>query len=185
MAIRVLIRFHLRRERLLIDDVFILVAFAFLLSSFVILYHELIEPMYLVVGLQTGVQGIAPPADLQSVSQRYRDWSAVCLTTIWCAYSAAKLSFLFFFKRLIDSLRYWVIYWWAVTIFSFVNAAYGVVVVFVDCPYFAYKEQCKSITSIDWSSTAILTTHSSMLDKTPNTSHSHRVHCAHGGRHHR
>ncbi|PLB54899.1 hypothetical protein P170DRAFT_483688 [Aspergillus steynii IBT 23096] len=140
------IRFRLQKQKLKLDDVLLLVAVAFLLLSIIIMYRAVISPMYMVMAMELRLEGVVPPPDIEDISQKYHMWSSICLTTTWCAFSAVKLSFLVFFKRLIDRIPRWQIYWWVITIFTISTLAYGVTVYFIGCPYFfdAREAECSS-----------------------------------------
>ncbi|KAL4966743.1 uncharacterized protein BDV14DRAFT_198552 [Aspergillus stella-maris] len=118
VLLRCFIRFRVRQSRIAADDTFLLVAFALLIASMIIMYQEVIDRMYVAYSLVIGVEGVVPPADWRDMSSKFHLWSSICLTLVWLSFSAVKLSFLFFFKTLNDRLRPWMIYWWAITIFN-------------------------------------------------------------------
>ncbi|PIG86720.1 hypothetical protein AARAC_010734 [Aspergillus arachidicola] len=133
---RFFIRFRIRGERFAVDDGLLLVAFAFLIASMVIMYHTVIDRMYIVYALLLRIEGVVPPGNWRDISSQFHLWSSVCLTLIWLCYSAVKLSFLFFFKKLIDRIRPWLTYWWIITIFNGAVLTYGSIIYFITCPYF-------------------------------------------------
>ncbi|KAL4801044.1 hypothetical protein BDV19DRAFT_352616 [Aspergillus venezuelensis] len=136
VLLRCFIRFRVRKSRIAADDAFLLLAFALLIASMVIMYQEVIDRMYVAYALLIGVEGVVPPADWRDMSSKFHLWSSICLTLVWLSFSAVKLSFLFFFKTLIDRLRSWVIYWWFITIFNVAVLIYGSTIWFISCPYF-------------------------------------------------
>ncbi|KAE8349704.1 hypothetical protein BDV28DRAFT_151634 [Aspergillus coremiiformis] len=136
VLMRFFIRFRVRKERFATDDGLLLVAFAFLIASMVIMYHNVIDRMYIVYALLINVEGAVPPTDWRDISSQFHLWSSICLTLIWLSFSAVKLSFLFFFKKLIDRMHSWLIYWWVITIFNGAVLLYGSTIYFISCPYF-------------------------------------------------
>ncbi len=60
----------------------------------------------------------------------------------WTTLFSVKFSFLSFFRRLIKGLPEKMIYWWIVTVITTVVWAFGVVIVFLPCPYFSLRS-CK------------------------------------------
>ncbi|KAH8701391.1 hypothetical protein GQ44DRAFT_664913 [Phaeosphaeriaceae sp. PMI808] len=146
VVVRFIIRFRVQKQHFFSDDGFLLVALSGLIVAIVIMYREVIDRMYLVVSLQTGVKGVIPPDNWLEVSHQFHKWVTVCLMLSWCVVMAVKFSFLFFFKRLIDRIQSLCIYWWAVTIYNIGVLGYGVSVYYIGCPYyFDIRElQCAS-----------------------------------------
>ena len=60
----------------------------------------------------------------------------IILILAWFSISSVKLSFLFLFRKLIDRLRYMVIYWWVVLIYVLAVTGYGAATYILVCPYF-------------------------------------------------
>ncbi|PWY71379.1 hypothetical protein BO83DRAFT_427980 [Aspergillus eucalypticola CBS 122712] len=136
VLMRLFIRFRVQRQRLSVDDWLLVLALCFLLASIVIMYRKVIDPMYLLVAMELGIKDVAVPADIIEVGYVYHEWSAICLTVSWCAFGAVKLSFLFFFKKLIDRIKPWQIYWWAITVYTAAVLIYGSLIFFLSCPYY-------------------------------------------------
>lgn len=126
----------MRKDRVTVDDALLLLALAFLIASMVIMYMEVIGPMYLSYALLIGAEGVVPPAGWRNMSSEFHVWSSTCLTLGWLSFGAVKLSFLFFFKTLIDRLRPWLVYWWFIMISNAGILAYGSTIYFIGCPYF-------------------------------------------------
>ena len=59
----------------------------------------------------------------------------------WTTLLAVKFSFLVFFKRLIKGLHEMTIYWRTITSITTFVWAFGVVAVFLPCPYFSLKSR--------------------------------------------
>lgn len=150
MLIRLFIRFRVHRQRLSVDDWLLVLALCFLLASIIIMYRKVIDPMYLLIAMELGMKDIAIPADIIGVGNVYHVWNSVCLTVSWCAFGAVKLSFLFFFKKLIDRIRAWQIYWWAITIYTCAVLAYGSLIFFLSCPYYYDIRQCEHDSIMGW-----------------------------------
>ncbi|PYI17224.1 hypothetical protein BO99DRAFT_434777 [Aspergillus violaceofuscus CBS 115571] len=115
---RLFIRLRIQRQRPSTDDYLLVVALGFLLASIIIMYTEVVDRMYLVFAISQGMADVAIPADIIQVSYLFHLWSDVCLLISWCAFSAVKLSFLFFFRKLIERMKAWQLYWWAIFIYT-------------------------------------------------------------------
>ncbi|PYI27955.1 hypothetical protein BP00DRAFT_352198 [Aspergillus indologenus CBS 114.80] len=133
---RLFIRLRIQRQRPSTDDYLLVVALGFLLASIIIMYTEVVDRMYLVFAISQGMTDVAIPADIIQVSYLFHLWSDVCLLISWCAFSAVKLSFLFFFRKLIERMKAWQLYWWAIFIYTICVLIYGSLIFFVSCPYF-------------------------------------------------
>ncbi|KAL2835868.1 hypothetical protein BJY01DRAFT_252307 [Aspergillus pseudoustus] len=131
---RTVIRISQRRLRFAIDDVLVFVAYGFLLSTFVIIYVKVINPMYW--RPSPGLQGLELASIIMRTTYRLHVWTFVSMTTATCSLGAVKFSFLWFFKKMIDRIRAWEIYWWAVTLYTLATLLYGVTIPFTGCPFF-------------------------------------------------
>ncbi|KAJ6006251.1 hypothetical protein N7451_004195 [Penicillium sp. IBT 35674x] len=140
---RFMIRFGVQRHHLQIDDGLITLAFIFLLASQIIIYNRVVNPMFLMAAVQDGVPGVQAPLDAVQISETYHRWTVASLMISWCSISAVKFFFLLFFKRLIDRLRPWQIYWWIVFTINLILLSFGITVYYVSCPYWGAKAlQC-------------------------------------------
>lgn len=83
------------------------------------------------------------PDDWQQIAYRYQRNVAITCILTWAAIVSVKLSFLFFFKRLLDRMHRMLIYWYIVLTFSLAVSAYGFSVYIVPCPYFYDPRSCK------------------------------------------
>ncbi|KAL2845820.1 hypothetical protein BJX68DRAFT_131593 [Aspergillus pseudodeflectus] len=127
VLIRCLIRFFLQRKRFALDDGLVLASFAFLLSTFVIAYIKVIPAMYFDYNTISATEDneeenlwLSLQAQAQETGYQLHLWVAIANTASCAGILAAKLSFLFFFRTLIDRTwtRVWQVYWWVVTIFT-------------------------------------------------------------------
>jgi hypothetical protein len=150
VLIRCLIRFFLQRKRFALDDGLVLASFAFLLSTFVIAYIKVIPAMYFDYNTISATEDnkeenlwLSLQAQAQETGYQLHLWVAIANTASCAGILAAKLSFLFFFRTLIDRTwtRVWQVYWWVVTIFTGASFAWIVAVQFVSCPYFFDSRQ--------------------------------------------
>ncbi|USP76826.1 uncharacterized protein yc1106_04100 [Curvularia clavata] len=136
VVVRFIIRFRVQKLSFSIDDGFLLVAFGLLICSLVIMYTQVIWRMYIIVALQTRVRGVMPPSDWMQISFHFHKWVTVCGMLAWASVVAVKLSFLFFFKKLIDRLPLLNLYWWLVVFFNLASLRYGTAIWYVGCPYY-------------------------------------------------
>ncbi|KAE8414444.1 hypothetical protein BDV36DRAFT_265156 [Aspergillus pseudocaelatus] len=145
VVIRCIIRFRMQKQRFQIDDGLFALAVSLLLTSFIIIYDKVIDPMFLLAAMQGEVEGIEIPADWLQVSHNFHKWNAAALILSWCSICAVKFYFLVFFKKLIDRLRFWQMYWWIVAIFNLGQLAFGATVYYLGCPFWDERElQCSS-----------------------------------------
>jgi hypothetical protein len=136
VTIRFIIRFSVLKLSFSADDGFLLIAFGLLVCSLVVMYTEVIDRMYLIVALQTGVPGVVPPPDWMQVSFHFHKWVTVCGMLAWTSVVAVKFSFLCFFKKLIDRVPLLNYYWWVVVVFNLACLGYGIAIWYVGCPYY-------------------------------------------------
>lgn len=132
-------RFYIKRrlvEQFAADDVCILLTLAGLIIALVLLWVTYIDDMYLVQALLLNELPIADiPLDIVQRSYHFTKWNAIMLAMTWFSIMFTKFSFLFVFRRLVDRLRFWKIYWWCITGFCAVFLLYGSSQYGWICPY--------------------------------------------------
>ncbi|KAG4437710.1 hypothetical protein IFR05_006793 [Cadophora sp. M221] len=143
-AARFWIRLRIQGE-FSVDDGFLIFGLCCLISGLGFLYTYMDDMMF-VEGMLTGGASFFReiPDNWQQIAYRYqRNVAVTCLLT-WAAIVSVKLSFLFFFKRLLDRMHSMLVYWYIVLAFSLAVSAYGFSVYIVPCPYFfdARSFQC-------------------------------------------
>jgi hypothetical protein len=147
VLIRCLIRFYLQRKRFSLDDGFVLASFALLVATFVIAYTKMMPSLYFDYSPITEVDNNTPSPSWQAQEQARENgyqlhlWMIIALTTASASIVAAKLSFLFFFKKLIDRVHGWRVYWWVVTVYTVATSAWFEAAPFVACPHFFDPKQ--------------------------------------------
>ncbi|KAJ5946524.1 hypothetical protein N7454_003363 [Penicillium verhagenii] len=140
---RFVVRFGIQRHRVQIDDGLLTLAFVFVLTSQIIIYRKVVNPMFLMAAVENMVPGVQPPVDAIEISEDYHRWTVASLMISWCSISAVKFFFLMFFKRLIDRLRPWQIYWWVVFTVNLILLSFGITVYYISCPYWGEQAlQC-------------------------------------------
>jgi len=131
---RIAIRLHYQK-RLYVDDAFLLVAVLCLCVSMALLF--LFTPsMYFVEALITNSETLYIPADFLHQAFQFQKLSDAYLVLTYNTIFAVKFSFIFFFRILINRVRQMRIYWWVVAATTGVVWAYGVIGIFITCPYF-------------------------------------------------
>ncbi|KAF2710376.1 hypothetical protein K504DRAFT_476355 [Pleomassaria siparia CBS 279.74] len=135
VAIRFVIRLHVQKVKFAADDGVLLVALCTLICSFVVVYTQVLDRMYLIIGLQAGLV-IPPPADWMQISFQFHKWVTVSNMLGWTAVMTIKLSFMLFFKKLIDRLPVLNYYWWVLMAYQLGCFGYGLAVYYVGCPYY-------------------------------------------------
>lgn len=136
----------MQKQQIAIDDVLILLALSLLIASSTVMYHEVLDRMYQLSALQEGIDVEIP--DLMEMSYQYHKFYTICLMLGWTSFNAIKFSFLFFFKRMIDRLPTWMIYWWIVVVYTTGVMAYGFATRYVSCPYFNDPRERKSVSLV-------------------------------------
>ncbi|KAL9117963.1 MAG: hypothetical protein Q9187_005497 [Circinaria calcarea] len=105
-------------HKLFVDDALVVFAYSLLLT-YVIVWQEYADDLYLVVRVSTGVE--APPVDIFS---RIKRWLLVQIFHIvlsgFCLW-AIKLAFLLFFRRLGQNVRHQKFIWWSVLIWNIIT----------------------------------------------------------------
>lgn len=72
----------------------------------------------------------------------YEKYVDVTLLLTWAAIVSVKMSFLFFFKKLIDRVQMMRIYWYFVIVITLAVSAYGFAIYILACPYFDDPRIC-------------------------------------------
>ncbi|KAI9885079.1 MAG: hypothetical protein M1823_003134 [Watsoniomyces obsoletus] len=137
VAGRFAIRIGLQRT-FSIDDGFLLFGVLCLIAAVVLLF-QLIDKMYLGEALLFGTP-VALPPDFIEQALDFHKLVTVCLILLWIAVCAAKFSFLFFFRKLIDRIRIMIIYWWIVLVFCVLTMCYGIAAYVLSCPKYGSLE---------------------------------------------
>jgi len=137
---RIAIRLHYQK-RLYIDDAFLSLAVICLCASIALLF--LLTPsMYLVEALITNHANLDIPSDFLYQSFQFQKLSDAYLVLTYNTIFAVKFSFIFFFRILTSRLRQMRIYWWVVAATTGVVWVYGVIGIFITCPYFDDMRTC-------------------------------------------
>ena len=155
-----------------LDDCMLLVGCMCLIAQ-TILLSEMTPNLYLFQPLQsTKISSLFNvPAD---ISERWA-WFEKCnyafIAVAWTTIFSIKFSFLFFFRRLIDRLKGFIVYWRVVVAFNIVAWALSVCHPFISCPRFdlsAGKSGPSIVSGLQWlliCCTSALCTQGSLLTK--------------------
>ncbi|KNG90106.1 hypothetical protein ANOM_002096 [Aspergillus nomiae NRRL 13137] len=133
VIVRCVLRFRVQKQKFQLDDGVLLLATAFLVASTVAMYDKTVYIMYLVEAIALGRMEV--PANMIELSDEDHKWTMTTLMLIWCAICAVKFFFLVFFRKLIDRLRVWQIYWWFACLFNLGLWVFGVVAFWATCPH--------------------------------------------------
>lgn len=98
--------------------------------------------IYLVEALITNHASLDIPSDFLQQSFQFQKLSDAYLVLTYNTVFAVKFSFIFFFRILTSRVRQLRIYWWVVAATTGVVWAYGLVGVFITCPYFDDIRTC-------------------------------------------
>ncbi|KAE8377147.1 hypothetical protein BDV26DRAFT_219842 [Aspergillus bertholletiae] len=133
VALRFVLKFALQKQRFQLEDGILIVATVFLVASSVAMYDKAIYIMYRVDAI--AFAGMEVPANIIDLSNQDHIWTMTTLMLTWCAICAVKFFFLAFFRRMIDRLRNWQIYWWIACLFNFALLILGLVTAWMSCPH--------------------------------------------------
>ena len=130
-AARTAIRVH-RFRRVFLDDCFLFLAVASLIAS-TGTFFWLIPSLYTFAAVAAGLE----PVPLDYINAAINTTNAAYAAEIlaWTTVFAVKLSFLFFFRHLIQRLRDLKILWWCVLIICIPVGIVCICLPFIQCPY--------------------------------------------------
>ncbi|PLB48607.1 hypothetical protein P170DRAFT_474962 [Aspergillus steynii IBT 23096] len=134
VVVRFIIRFRVQKQRLEIDDVLIILALCLLIASSLVMYREVVVRMYKLSALQGGLAVEIP--NLMAMSYQYHKFYTICLMLGWASFNAIKFGFLLIFKKMIDRLPTWMIYWWVVVVYTAGVMGYGFATRYASYSYF-------------------------------------------------
>ena len=97
--------------------------------------------LYMVEALIMGLATAEAPQDPIAQWIRLHKLNVAYSVLAWTTLIGVKFSFLFFSKQLIKGLHAMMIYWWVIIITTAVVWAFGVMAVFLPCPYFSLKSR--------------------------------------------
>jgi hypothetical protein len=133
---RVVLRLRTWR-RLFLDDYFLFLGASFLIATTGMLYT-----IYTTLYIDTAILADLTVAfaisatQLQDVVNNAASYTITVIVLCWCATFSVKLSFLAFFKQLINGVPKMRVYYWFMVVFVVVTWAFLVGEAFILCPYF-------------------------------------------------
>ena len=133
---RLYVRIHLQKQ-LSIDDGLLIVAFCCLTIALSMIYSRAINGMFFVEALTTSLSGAQLPTDPIKDANAFHKWATIILMLCWCAVTAVKFSFLFFFRKLIDRIPPLITYWWIVVFLNIALFGYEIAIQYETCPYYS------------------------------------------------
>ena len=122
------------QKRLQPDDYLLLLACACLTAASAVLTWGL-PSVYRVLALSIDPLRVGVPADLLGLVHEFQVILYVYIPLTWTAIYAAKFSYLYFFRQLVDRVRPLVLYWRAVAALTSVAGLLCVLQAFISCPY--------------------------------------------------
>ena len=137
-ATRTAVRIHLQK-RLLLDDVFLIIACLALTGGFAVLYKSL-HTLFLIQHLTQ--EGSAARNDATSAGidvaaevHKFQILDFVHEPLLWVVLFSVKASFLVFFRQLVSRIEHLIVYWKAVCAVTVVSFAFCVCYAFIACPH--------------------------------------------------
>ena len=139
-----IVRFFIQRRIQLkasfsFDDACLALGLCTLTTAFAIFHHHIIKFLYLEAYATSLVTtgNVIPEhlsIDIANIQGEYPKRERLVFSLIWATVVLAKFSFLFLFKKLIDSIRNLKIYWWFVFVANLAVFGYGFSVDYMWCP---------------------------------------------------
>jgi hypothetical protein len=132
--------------RFLLDDYLLLFGYVTLTAGTTLLYI-ILDDVYWYMGLilnpnsPSTFQAFAAP-DFFDLVKSFQQLTFAFVALTWTTIFAVKLSFLLFFRQMVNRLRNVIIYWWIVVGVTLVSYCYCVAGIFIACPHFGL-EACK------------------------------------------
>lgn len=123
------------------------------------LFCKVVNPLYMVAGLQAGVARLDAPTreiDVVKMAEDCHKWVIISLMMSWCSKCAVNFFFLAFFRRLIDRLRVWQAYWWIPFTANVVLLTFGITVYYVSCPFWGVNARKLRLLP-SWTTRGVLT----------------------------
>jgi hypothetical protein len=127
-------------RRLEIDDGFLVVALCCSLAAWVFVW-QIRDLIYLQMEMVLGMKEIELE-DLNSMLVYFK-WYNASMVLTWMAVYSVKLSFMFFFRKLISRVRPLEIYWWAIMAVLIPSAIFSAFFGFWICTDFSITYLCK------------------------------------------
>jgi len=88
------------------------------------------------------------PPDWLQITFHYHNLVTSSGMLAWAAIVCVKMSFLFFFKKLIDRIHVMLVYWRIVLAITTITSLYGFTTPFLTCPHFNNIKICKGFVSV-------------------------------------
>jgi len=145
--ISTLARFYIRlvlQHQFSIDDFFLILGVGCIVCAIGTVYVVL-DGLYLGVAMMSGdaeVLSKIPPNWLE-ITYHYHKMVTISGLLTWAAIVCVKMSFLFFFRKLIERIHVMIVYWWIILAFTIATSLYGFSTVVVTCPYFNTLKICE------------------------------------------
>ena len=140
-------RFYIRlflQHQFSIDDFFLIFGVG-CISCAIGTVYVVLDGLYLGMAMTSGDPSILSkiPPNWLEITYHYHKMVTISGILTWAAIVCVKMSFIFFFKKLIDRIRFMVIYWRITLAFNIVTSLYGFSTLIVACPYFNTLKICE------------------------------------------
>lgn len=119
-----------------IDDYILLFGALTLTASLILLQGFYVDTVYMIQYMQFGDGKLGLPLNWLARIYNYQITGYLAYTLSFCTIISIKFCFLFLFKGLISRIRWLVVYWWFVFVFTAVVSVWGLVLYWVVCPYY-------------------------------------------------
>lgn len=134
---RIIIRLRYQK-RLFIDDYFLLFGCSTLIAAFAIT-NVMFEGMYYEMSLLLGpIEFLLQESSSAGFEDHARYLEQLCYSTevfCWVTIFAVKLSFLLFFRQLVDRLKIQLMYWRVTMCIVIISGIFCVCSIFISCPH--------------------------------------------------
>lgn len=124
-----------RRERTLYIEDYLVVYSVLAAGACAAVAWSIKDQMYLQI--YVGLKQVAPPDGFLDSMLVFEQRIQACSSIIWSIIYAIKLSFLYFFRRLVSRVRHLKIQWWWILSITGACAAISIPLGFIICPNFS------------------------------------------------
>lgn len=127
------------QKRLLVDDYVLLFGCSALIAAFTlvnVMYEDINFDMFLVFGPAEQVYQVSTSPDFNSRILRFQKLSFSASILCWVTIFAVKISYLVFFRQMLDRLKRLMIYWRVTMGIVVVSGLFCICSVYISCPRF-------------------------------------------------
>ena len=127
------------QKRLLVDDYVLLFGCSTLIAAFTlvnVMYEDVYFDMFIILGPAEQVYQVSTSPGFVNRILKYQQFSFSTETLCWVTIFAVKISYLVFFRQMLDRLKRLITYWRVTTGIVVISGLFCVCSIFISCPRF-------------------------------------------------